>query len=296
MHAKRTPAGQDSISEKARQILEGQLRLMESHASQALRFRRIRDVHDLRVAIRRFRVALRVFGRVMPSAPVARARIRLRDVNRRLGPVRDDQTWRALLIRIVGRRKKPITPPLKGCLNAAKSASALSLGSLDSILEGAPFIAARECCDRIACGSSARRPAGPFLAGKLRRAYERLAGSADVHPPGGGEALHAFRRRCRRVRYLSEFAEPLLDESVHKLSRHLRRVSASLGDLHDAEIRTRRLGTMADPPEELLLLMARKKQEARKECDAAWRRLTARHFRRRILEDLRTAKRAEGSS
>ena len=276
----------DSVEATARRILNAQLLLMEANAERAARIHSVKAVHDLRVAIRRFRVALRVFGDLMPHTVVKRLRRRFQWLSHQLSPIRDAQVWHGWLARTVGRRKAPLPAELHQCVKEAETACLEQVQTLDQVLKGAPFRVTRKCCQRLRCDRSAR----PFLAGKLHRAYERLCRAGVSLVDAKGEQVHTLRRRCRRLRYLSEFAEPMLGRSVHKLTHHLKHVSTALGERHDAEVQLRILNDMERPPEDLCKMVTRRKHEARTKFTKAWRKLMASHFRQRVLAELQAAK------
>ena len=278
----------NSVGETARQILNTQLLLIEVNAGRAIRLRGTKAVHDLRVAIRRFRVALRVFRDLMPLPVVKRLRQRFLSLNRRLGPIRDAQVWRSTLARTFGRKRTPLPMDLNHCVQAAEAACAQYVQTLDQVLKEVPFKTASECCRQLRCDL----PNRPFLAGKLHRAYKRLCLSGISFADAKVEEVHALRRHCRRVRYLSEFAEPVLGKPIHTLTRHLKRTSTALGERHDAEVQTRMLNALKNPPEDILARVARRKREAQHDFDKAWRQLTAPHFRRRVMAELQAAKKA----
>jgi len=279
--------GTGSLGKTARRILEEQLSLMEAHAERAVRLHQASDVHDLRVALRRYRVALRVFGKGVPCPEGKRLRQRLQMLSRRLSPIRDIQVWHGVLARTVGRRKKPLPADLDQCLKAAEAGCIKQVRGLGQALAGAPFTAARKYARQFQCD----QPDGPFLAGQLWRAYKRLLRTGVPPADVKVEEAHALRRRCRRVRYLAEFAEPVLGPVAHKLTHHLKSLSTTLGERHDAEVQTRMLMKLKHPPETLLVMLACRKQEAQHAAEAVFRKLAAPHFKERMRAELRVAKR-----
>lgn len=287
----------DSFAGVARRILQAQLVLMEASAARAVRFQSISAVHDLRVAIRRFCAALRVFGERMPGEGVKRLRKRLQEMNRQLGPVRDAQVWCSLVRRFVSKQNGLLSAEYEQCVKAAEANCAARVQQLGRIVKGAPFREAHECCNGLLSnnpsGSSRKQiqdQAAAFLAGKLLRAYKHLCRIEDPLVGATGEEEHAFRRRCRRVRYLSEFTEPMMGRLVQKLSRRLKRASNLLGDRHDAEVQVGQLAALTETPKELLRRVTCRRHEAQQEFNETWEKLTASHFRKRILMELRAAK------
>jgi len=282
-----------SVAETARHILRAQLRVMESNAERATRLHSAKAIHDLRLAIRRFRAALRIFGGLMPDMIVKRLRRRLLVLNRQLGPIRDAQVWLGLLTRTVGRRERPLPAEWVQCVKMATETCATRVKMLDQALKSAPFWEAHECCNHLQCdkpcGDQAVRP---FLAAKLQRAYVRLFRIGAPVAGATGEDVHAFRRHYRRARYLSEFTEPLLGEPVDKLTHYLKRVSTALGERHDVEVQIQILTGMKKPPKDLFVMLDHKKHAAQQDFDTAWKKLMAPHFRKHVRTNLRVVKRA----
>ncbi|MEI6167593.1 MAG: CHAD domain-containing protein [bacterium] len=279
----------DSVGGTARRILNAQLRLMQSNAERAARDHSIKAIHDLRLAVRRFRAALWVFGELMPDILAKRLRRRLLVLNRRLGPIRDAQVWLDLVRWTMRKRKARLPPGFDLCVKSAEASCAVQLQALERILQSIPFREAQECSSQV----SSDQPPGPFLAAKLLRAYKPLCRLknkplADLT----AEKEHAFRRRCRRVRYLAEFTEPILGQPVQKLSRRLKRVANALGARHDAHVHARLLAEMTVPPDVLLLGVTCAKHEAQQEFVEAWGELTRPHFKKRVFKALQAAKRA----
>lgn len=265
----------DLTADLARKILLTQLRLMKLNADRAARFGSVRALHDLRVSIRRFRTALRVFGDLLPAARAKRLRRRLQQLNRRLGPVRDAQVWLGLLKRSVRRRNAPLPSDWAICVRRAEASCEARKGALARILARAPFREAHEFCTGHWPGQSCDQGVRPFLARKLCRATGRILEAGEAPALKTDEDVHALRRRCRRARYLAEFAGTVLGRRVQKLARRLKHVADSLGDWHDAIIQGGVIAAMKGPPDELRRLVAGRHQSAQQDFRKAWRRLTA---------------------
>ena len=133
------------------------------------------------------------------------------------------------------------------------------------------------------CGQNAR----PFLARKLYRAMARILEKGDPAVFKTAEEVHALRRRCRRAKYLSEFAEPILGRYIRKLTHRLTHVTDALGNWHDADVQAELLDAMTAPPDDLRRLVSRRKHTSQRKFFVAWRRLTAPHFEKHVLKELR---------
>ncbi|MEI6147889.1 MAG: CHAD domain-containing protein [bacterium] len=280
----------DSALETARRLLWTQYLLIQHHAGLASRRHSIRAVHDLRVAVRRFRTALRVFDCLLQGTSASLIRRQLRTLNRRLGPVRDVQVWILFLRKAARRENAPLPAGWDSGLREQERA-------LDRILDSSHGRNVQERCARLLrleltperIAQSQAGASRPFLANKLCRAYEHILQIGDAPALATPEAAHTLRRRCRRARYLSEFAEPVIKGHIPKLTRRLKRVADALGDWRDAGGYAARLKELAAPPPGLRHLVVNRQKRAHREFVAAWRQLTAPHFQKRVLADLQAA-------
>lgn len=284
----------DSIQELARHILREQCRLIETNARQASRNHSAEAVHDLRVAIRRLRTALRVFDKALPGKP-RKLRRRLQVMNRQLGPARDAQVWLSV-VRTRARRKTatPLPAAWKQCMKHAETACKAREIALTRILKSTAVSKTREYCHSLphapSCKEGGDHSIQAYFARKLLRGYGHLLREGATTDVESDEEAHALRRHCRRARYLSEFAEPVLGSPARKLAHHFKRVADALGDRHDADVQMALLDAMPASPENLRHLIVGRKHAAHREFIAAWRALTSSRFRKSIQGRLQSAK------
>lgn len=183
-------------------------------------------MHDTRVAVRRFRSTLRVFGGSSSSVDAA-----LEGYADLLGGVRDTEVLRELLA--------PLTPGLAAALDTQASAGAAGLAAFDA----GPL---HEAVVAFAFGWPA--PSHPRRAVRRasRQARQRLASAGD-----DPDLLHRARRAAKRARYA---AEAIGDSSL--ADRHAR-VQGALGDHHDCVVAARFVASVEPDPEREAALMAR---------------------------------------
>ncbi|WP_169238876.1 CYTH and CHAD domain-containing protein [Candidatus Roseilinea sp. NK_OTU-006] len=199
-------------------------------------------VHQMRVATRRLRTALRLFRDYLPSAAQA-LRDELRWVARLLGKVRDLDVqlahladWRindalhalddvtALLTR---RREQAQAKLLRG-LNSARYERLVT--ELTGFLRDDASLYA---------GEQYMKPARQEMPGLIRRRYDKLRKLGDaIRQDSSPSEYHALRIQCKRLRYALEFATPLYQKQ--KAARaYLSRLTALqdlLGLLQDAYV------------------------------------------------------------
>jgi len=191
-----------------------------------------KGIHDLRVAVKRFREALRLFRAVLRKKTFRRHREWIEELNDALGEVRDRDVALAQLRKLTAG---PAEPPgsvarLRARLESERLASAGALAAmLDRLqLEGVPAQLAASI-DSLELEAAPGRQTYDFARERLR---ERLLGVrarwSAARREATPESLHRVRIGNKRLRYA---IEPL----VRRLYRSASRFHDVLGDLHDAD-------------------------------------------------------------
>jgi CHAD domain-containing protein len=292
--------GTENSIQTARRILQLQFELILENASLEALCHNAKAIHDLRVAARRFRTALRVFEGPLQGTSATRIQRQLQSLNRRLGPIRDTQVWLNLLEKAARRKRASRPAAWESGLREARRAYAAQERTLIRIMKSAPGKDVLKNCGRLLdiewphtrTGHDPNESSRILLAEKLHQAYSQLLQAGESPTFETTEAAHAFRRRCRRARYLSEFAEPFLEHHIPKLTCRLKHVADALGAWHDAEVHAANLRKMQSPPSDLRLLISTRRVSAQKAFRVAWRRLVAPHFNKRVLAALQAGNRA----
>lgn len=201
-------------------------------------------LHDLRVAIRRARAALRFFKPVLKKTPVADLREDIARLCDQLSLARDAQVWLEYLDKLQRKPRVNRDPRWREYLQLQQQKNDESLEDLRTLLRSEDFkkllrqaaYFARVEIPRVE--RSRGRLLGSLktlIAGRLRREYRKLIQTpvrfADMDP----EALHAFRRQGRRVRYAAEFSAPALGKTTLRLERKLKALADALGTVHDMD-------------------------------------------------------------
>ncbi|MEU9617945.1 CYTH and CHAD domain-containing protein [Streptomyces sp. NPDC048155] len=214
------------------------------------------SVHQMRVATRRLRSALRTYRKILDrdaTDPVggelkwlaaelgidrdqevldARLRARLDDLPRTLvlGPVRGRlRIWSAA--RRGGSRRRTV-----GVLDEKRYLALLE--SLDALLAAPPLLPA------------ASRAPDRALPRAVLKEYERLAaraGHALELPPGHDRdlALHDARKAAKRARYAAEAARPALGRPAERFAERMKALQTLLGDHQDSVVARDALRTLA---------------------------------------------------
>lgn len=199
-------------------------------------------VHDMRVASRRTREALRLFEGAYPRHGMRRWARRMRDITRGLGQVRDADVYRIHLISLVD-----------GATPSERTALAYLIGREDGAREAR--VAAMHACvigldlgaRRSAWETFAQRPAGADLSEPLgsfsRAAIAPRVDAVYAHLPEAldemaSAAQHAMRIDMKRLRYAVETFAPAFGPAFDDRYPVLKEFQDVLGELHDRDVFT----------------------------------------------------------
>lgn len=199
-------------------------------------------LHDMRVAIRRQRAAIRLFRELLPPK-LARAASELRWVGRALGEVRDLDVQRATLERWnteIDPADRPALESLGEWLVRRRSAARRKMLRLLETRRYARLV------ERMAAwlkrgparrGSAPRLPILQYAPTLIAQRYGRvikLGRKIDAASPP--DAYHRLRIRCKALRYALEFHAPLYGKPARRLIDELVRLQDLLGDHQDADV------------------------------------------------------------
>jgi CHAD domain-containing protein len=204
-------------------------------------------VHQMRVALRRLRSALTVFGRALPCAELDTARAGLKALAAVLGPARDWDVFSGGTAPAVAAAF-PDDPAVRRLLAAADRRRATCHGDLRAYLASPAYRRLGITLAALAATTPWENTIGPegapppddletFATHALSRALRRLlAPGTDIEALPEDE-LHAIRLQAKRLRYAAEMFAPLFPR--RDAARFLRRLSALqevLGHLNDGAV------------------------------------------------------------
>ncbi|MCL6437329.1 MAG: CHAD domain-containing protein [Rubrobacteraceae bacterium] len=196
------------------------------------------ELHDMRVAGRRVRAAIKLFDRALP--------VKLRSLERDLGwilgvlgGVRDldvllekveggevdpagggEGTGR--VVEEITKRREEARRELLRALDSRRYAR--FVGSFSELLRAGPTSSV-----------AARRPVLESAPRILGGAYRRVRRAGDgLTPDSPAEDFHRLRKRARRLRYALEFLEPVYGKPARRLARRLKGLQDVLGEHQDA--------------------------------------------------------------
>jgi triphosphatase len=200
-------------------------------------------LHDLRVATRRVRAALRLFHDSLPPRSAPRLRTELGSVARALGGVRD------LDVVLQGLAQWGPQPPaaqgegFEQLRTLLIQRRARARRKLLAVLDSRRYADARRALDRLsrrapgprtAAAHRLAREAAPRL---LQRRYERVRRLGDAVTSSTSDVqLHALRIAGKRLRYALEFHEEVYGQAVVVVVPALVALQDLLGEHQDAVV------------------------------------------------------------
>ncbi len=233
-------------------ILLQLLDTLEANVDGVLRDVDTEFLHDLRVAVRRTRSALKLAGDVLPAGLADRFAPEFKWLGDLTTPTRDMDVY---------------------LLDYPAMAGSLTAASPEDLAPFREFLARRRAADRrrlvrglrsarfaditgawrteltkITKRRRPRRSPGPgqqqrpaigvLAAQRIRKAYRKVVrrGSA-ITPESPAADLHTLRKRCKELRYLLEFFASLQDPADHrKAVKQLKKLQNCLGEFQDTQV------------------------------------------------------------
>lgn len=264
-------------------------------------------LHDMRVAVNRMRVALRLFREVLPPRRAASFRRDLRWIAATLGRVRDLDVHLLWLHEAIQRLPSASHQDLSIYETAVRHEHDRARKAMLKALGSRRYRRFIGRMDRFLTKGPARRPARPVARQPIREVAPRLILhrlgrvlrlGRTLHSGSSDEDLHRLRIQCKRLRYVSEFFVDLLGKPAGKLARRARRLQDALGLHQDAVARQRVLDRVASSLRMrraadrrvyigiglLMAIWAERASEARAEFQAHWGKFS----RKRPVEKLRS--------
>ena len=202
-------------------------------------------VHQMRVATRRLRAALRTFGQVIPRSRTEKVAAELGWLGTVLGEARDDEVLSTHLLAsleptpvelLIG----PVRARVQGHYAPRRAAAHAALvEALGSLRYATLLVDLDRLVHEPPPGPLAAAPASVVLPPAVYRAYRqarRRMRPARYAPSGQARdvALHRARKSARRARYAAEAASPVIGKRARRFARQMKKVQTVLGDHQDA--------------------------------------------------------------
>jgi triphosphatase len=234
---------EDTAAEAAFRIFGRQFARLRWHEPGTRRGEEIEHLHDMRVAVRRLRAALRLFPDALAARATRHYAREFRWLGDALGRVRDLDVYLRLLDSAEGlsdelavsfaeyrkeiqRQRDQAQARLARTLDSARYQRLLA--SFAQVLATGPHLPAAPV---LAVGEELLFPA--------LRSFRRLGRRIDAD--SSESVLHRLRIRGKRLRYACEFLADLYGEPAQELARRVTALQDLLGDHHDASVGQQRL-------------------------------------------------------
>lgn len=265
----------DPLAEAGRKILRYNFAEMLAHEQGTRLGEDIEELHDMRVAVRRMRVAFEIFQGAFSRKPIKPYLNGLRSLGSTLGRVRDLDVFMQkagfYLQDMPADQQHGLDPLLEAWQAERETARIKMLTFLDSeryktfLLEFNAFLhtpgaGTRHREDDITFPRLVKHEAPTMVYNRLAgvRGYERILAGASI------EDLHALRIEFKRLRYTMEYFQEVLGEEAKSVINEIKTVQDHLGDLNDADVACEILSAFLEEWEEkqqLLPLIERQNPE-----------------------------------
>ncbi len=216
----------------------------------------IRDIdteflHDLRVAVRRTRSALKLAGDVLPGSLPARFRPEFKWLGDLTTPTRDLDVYLLSYDDMTATLVSAAPAELEPFHTYLAQRRAIEQRSLARGLRSARF--SRLACEWRAAltglaGSRGGERTGDLAARRLRRAHRRVLREGRAIGAGSpAEQLHDLRKRCKELRYLLEIFASVFDPQAYlRALKDLKGLQDCLGEFQDRQVQQQEIREFAD--------------------------------------------------
>ena len=238
----------DSIRTAGRKILARLGYKMEANTEGAMLDLDPEYVHDLRVATRRARFALKMLRPLMPEADCAGLREDLERVAGTLGDVRDLDVFLEQLEGLLERAHAPeeARSVIRDTLHAKREPALEALRRLLGSAAYTDLLGRLGSTGEVSTGEGAHAPLDLLASAAIRKALKKVARrqGADAGQITA-EELHALRIAFKGLRYTCEFFGEAFPGSMAELIGQFVQFQDVLGLFNDAQVAMRRLRDLA---------------------------------------------------
>ncbi|MGH9901513.1 MAG: CHAD domain-containing protein [Pyrinomonadaceae bacterium] len=243
----------------ARMVLCVRLEEMAALRDAALDWSDPEGVHDMRVASRRLRSAIRDFKPYLRRRHLRLLRGNVKEVADALGRVRDEDVAIAELEKLAAEAPAEVSAGVENLAAERRRRREDARASLVELIGGEEHLKIHEDCTSALAqaGERARGPRGarmgnpPQAAPSFKSAGRRIIAegweelreaSESLYRPLDAEPLHRMRISAKRLRYALELFAPCWGERLKPFAKEIAGIQSSLGELHDCDVWIEDLG------------------------------------------------------
>lgn len=313
--AGRGSAASPTFGDTLREVLRRQMEQWVSREYGLAFDRDVEFVHEMRVATRRMRTALRLPGTSV-TGPWERWREELRWLAAGLGEVRDSDVLLGYLDACRRRAKQEHQPFLRRLIRRERHVRSGQIERLREAFASPRYASLRDGLYRRPCRPIGMRGGLPSLGTELdaplsaqartvlQRRRQRLDDYGRKLERLDSDRLHELRIACKKLRYTAEFFAAAYPPEIAEIIEPMVRMQDLLGDVHDLDVWGERIlahaarsRSAADPHAAdalaaLLRRFRRRKAGRLKQAHAAWGEFTRPKTMRRIDDILRSPRAA----
>jgi CHAD domain-containing protein len=209
-------------------------------------------LHDLRVAVRRTRTAVKLAGQVLPHGARSQFRREFKWLGDLTTPTRDLDVYLlrlpAMTAGLVGADPADLGP----FGDHLRRRRARAQRDLVRGLRSARFARLRAEWRAVLVETAAQARRGPaaaaLAAGSIAAVHRRvLASGAAITPASPAESLHDLRKRCKELRYLLEIFASLHAPGMHwRAVKELKGLQDCLGEFQDTDVQRAEIAVFAE--------------------------------------------------
>jgi CHAD domain-containing protein len=228
----------------AAEVLRGRFEKVLEHREAALDARDIEGVHQMRVAIRRLRSALRDFAPLLKKRPLKESKKDLKKLADTLGAARDEDVALAELEKLRRKAKnEKVKASVEKKIATRRVTRDATQAVLNETLEATAIENVREkflkaLDETVKAGGKAAeltpREAGREVISNGLREFCNLSDS--LYDPFNREKLHELRIAAKRLRYAIELFTVCFGEAIAPFAEGISDMQTFLGELHDRDI------------------------------------------------------------
>ena len=226
------------------------IKILREHLEGAKTAKDIEDVHQVRVACRRTRAALRLLGDCFEAKSISEWQKRIKKLLKSFGAARDLDVQIVFLEGVVEsltKEQKKLRPGVtRMLLRWKQKRQEIQKSVIQSInrLEKSRILMSMHLeTERILFEQRGNKP--PLLSSSLA---ERIQGNATHHldqvcnllrvlgNPDDCGGHHRLRIAIKKLRYTFEIADQVWDGKARELIRQFKKLQTLLGDLHDCDV------------------------------------------------------------
>ncbi len=233
----------DTVVSAARKVVGAQLEELRLQDPGTRRGDDPEALHDMRVATRRLRAALTIFGAAFPPRLRSSLRDELKWLRGCLGGVRDVDVQLKRVADFCASTPASLRTAVESYSRYLQRRRAEYRKEMVEILHSPRYFALLERLEKFSIGSmpvsddAALRAVGGLAADAVATAYQRVRKRGrKVQEEPTPEDLHELRIRAKRLRYALEFCRELTGREGRRAVRRLVRLQDLLGAFHDAVV------------------------------------------------------------